>query len=108
MPGRFHISFVLSAIAWGLLLVLGGLGPLKSLVAEVQAWLSPIFCAAGDHLQAFHRCVGPGAPGGNATVAKAGQTLLSGAANFLGGGASILSVEQVLTRMSGPSGKPSP
>ncbi len=46
--------------------------------------------------------------GGNATVAKAGQTLLSGAANFLGGGASILSVEQVLTRMSGPSGKPSP
>jgi len=71
VPGRFHISFVLSAIAWGLLLVLGGLGPLKSLVAEVQAWLSPIFCAAGDHLQAFHRCVGPGAPGGNATVAIA-------------------------------------
>jgi len=51
--------------------------------------------------------------GGNATVAKAGQTLFTGngglglVANFLGGGASILSVEQVLTRMSGPSGKPS-
>jgi cyclase len=52
--------------------------------------------------------------GGNAAVAKAGQTLFTGnggvglATNFLGGGASILAVEQVLTRMSGPSGKPSP
>ncbi len=52
--------------------------------------------------------------GGNATVAKAGQTLFTGnggaglATNFLGGGASILSAEPVLTRMSGPSGKPSP
>ena len=52
--------------------------------------------------------------GGNAAVAKAGQTLFTQtggaglAADFLGGGASILSVEQVLTRMSGPSGKPSP
>jgi len=52
--------------------------------------------------------------GGNAIVAKAGQTLFTGsggaglATNFLGGGASILSVEQVLTRMSGPSGRPSP
>ncbi len=52
--------------------------------------------------------------GGNARVAKSGQTLFTGnggvglATNFLGGGASILSVEQVLTRMSGPSGKPSP
>lgn len=52
--------------------------------------------------------------GGNAALAKAGQTLFtqtSGAglaADFQGGGASILSVEQVLTRMSGPSGKPSP
>jgi glyoxylase-like metal-dependent hydrolase (beta-lactamase superfamily II) len=52
--------------------------------------------------------------GGNAIVAKAGQTLFTGnggaglATNFLGGGASILSAEQVLTRMSGPSGKPSP
>jgi glyoxylase-like metal-dependent hydrolase (beta-lactamase superfamily II) len=52
--------------------------------------------------------------GGNAAVAKAGQTLFTGnggaglATNFLGGGASILSVEQVLTRMSGPSGQPSP
>jgi glyoxylase-like metal-dependent hydrolase (beta-lactamase superfamily II) len=52
--------------------------------------------------------------GGNATVAKAGQTLFTGnggaglATNFLGGGASILSAEQVLTRMSGPSGKSSP
>jgi cyclase len=52
--------------------------------------------------------------GGNVIVAKAGQTLFTGnggaglATNFLGGGASILSAEQVLTRMSGPSGKPSP
>ena len=50
--------------------------------------------------------------GGNAVVAKAGQTLFTqggGAgigADFLGGGASILSVEQVLTRMS--AGKPFP
>jgi cyclase len=50
--------------------------------------------------------------GGNADVAKAGQTLFTqggGAgisADFLGGGASILSVEQVLTRMS--AGQPSP
>ncbi len=49
--------------------------------------------------------------GGNEVVAKAGQTLFTqggGAgigADFLGGAASILSVEQVLTRMSG---KPSP
>jgi len=48
--------------------------------------------------------------GGNAAVAKAGQTLFTqggGAgigADFLGGGASILSVEPVLTRMS--AGKP--
>ena len=52
--------------------------------------------------------------GGNLAVAKAGQTLFTQtggaglAADFQGGGASILSVEQVLTRMSGPSGKPSP
>ena len=52
--------------------------------------------------------------GGNATVAKAGQTLFTQgggagiAADFLGGAASILSVEQVLTRMSGPAGRPSP
>jgi cyclase len=52
--------------------------------------------------------------GGNATVAKAGQTLFTGnggaglATNFLGGGASILSAEAVLTRMSGPSGRSSP
>ncbi|MGA8922749.1 MAG: MBL fold metallo-hydrolase, partial [Candidatus Dormiibacterota bacterium] len=52
--------------------------------------------------------------GGNAAVAKAGQTLFTqngGAgigADFLGGGASILSVEQVLSRMSGPGGKPAP
>src|ERR1700689_3238630 len=43
--------------------------------------------------------------GGNAAVAKAGQTLFTQtggaglAANFSAGGASILSVEQVLTRM---------
>src|ERR1700733_13119506 len=52
--------------------------------------------------------------GGNLTVGKAGQTLFTGnggaglATNFLGGGASILSAEQVLTRMSGPSGQTSP
>jgi cyclase len=46
--------------------------------------------------------------GGNAAVAKAGQTLFTQGADFLGGGASILSVEQVLTRMSGSGGKPSP
>src|ERR1700687_4027688 len=52
--------------------------------------------------------------GGNAAAGQAGQTLFtqSGAAaraaDFLGGGASILSVQQVLSRMSGPSGQPSP
>jgi cyclase len=52
--------------------------------------------------------------GGNATVAKAGQTLFTQGggpglgADFLGGGASILSVEQVLSRISRPSGQPSP
>lgn len=52
--------------------------------------------------------------GGNAAIAKAGQTLFTQtggagvAADFLGGGASILSAEQVLTRMSGSTGKPSP
>ncbi len=56
----------------------------------------------------------PDQVGGNATVAKAGQTLFmqtSGAglaADFQGGGASILSVEEVLTRMSAPTGKASP
>src|SRR5689334_17936040 len=46
--------------------------------------------------------------GGNAGVAKAGQTLFTQNADFLGGGASILSVEQVLSRMSGSGGKSSP
>jgi cyclase len=56
----------------------------------------------------------PDQVGGNATVAKAGQTLFmqtSGAglaADFQGGGAAILSVEEVLTRMSAPTGKASP
>jgi len=56
----------------------------------------------------------PDQVGGNATVAKAGQTLFmqtSGAglaADFQGGGAAILSVEEVLTRMSAPTGKTSP
>ncbi|HEY1242611.1 MAG TPA: MBL fold metallo-hydrolase [Bryobacteraceae bacterium] len=51
--------------------------------------------------------------GGNAALAKAGQTLFTqggGAgigADFLGGGASILAVEQVLTRMSGTRDRPS-
>jgi len=50
--------------------------------------------------------------GGNATIAKAGQTLFTQGggvgigADFLGGGASILSAEQVLTRMSGPAAQP--
>ena len=49
--------------------------------------------------------------GGNEAVAKAGQTLFTqggGAgigADFLGGAASILSVEQVLTRMSGTAAR---
>jgi cyclase len=49
--------------------------------------------------------------GGNETISKAGQTLFTqggGAgvsADFLGGGASILAVEQVLTRMSAPTGQ---
>ena len=51
--------------------------------------------------------------GGNETVAKAGQTILMTRSialpeNFLGGGASILAVEQVLTRMSAPTGQASP
>src|ERR1700730_7888779 len=45
--------------------------------------------------------------GGNAAVAKAGRTLFTQDTDFLGGGASILSVEQVLARMSGPSGQAS-
>src|ERR1700756_2502948 len=77
VPGRFQFSFLLSAIAWGALLVLCGLGPLESLVAKVQAWLSPIFCGAGDHLQAFHRCVGPGEPSGNAGFAVASLVLFA-------------------------------
>jgi len=50
--------------------------------------------------------------GGNAAVAKAGQTLFTGnggagiAADFMGGAASILSVEQVLTRMSAAGATP--
>jgi cyclase len=56
----------------------------------------------------------PDQVGGNAAVAKAGQTLFMQtggaglAADFQGGGASILSVEEVLTRMSAPTGKSSP
>jgi glyoxylase-like metal-dependent hydrolase (beta-lactamase superfamily II) len=46
--------------------------------------------------------------GGNAAVAKAGRTLFTQNADFLGGGASILSVEQVLTRMSASSAQASP
>lgn len=49
--------------------------------------------------------------GGNETIAKAGQTLFTGgggagiAADFLGGAASILATEQVLTRMSASTGR---
>jgi len=51
--------------------------------------------------------------GGNEAVAKAGQSILLTRSialpeNFLGGGASILAVEQVLTRMSAPTGQASP
>ncbi len=52
--------------------------------------------------------------GGNEAVAKAGQTLFvagGGAgvpADFLGGAASILAFEKVLTRMSAPTGKTPP
>jgi cyclase len=48
--------------------------------------------------------------GGNETLAKAGKTLFTQGgigvnADFLGGAASILSVEQVLTRMSAPAAR---
>jgi len=52
--------------------------------------------------------------GGNETISKAGQTLFTAAGsislpgNFLGGVASILSAEKVLTRMSAPTGQASP
>jgi cyclase len=51
--------------------------------------------------------------GGNAAVSKAGQTLFTGgggagiATDFMGGAASILAAEQVLTRMSAPTGQTS-
>ena len=52
--------------------------------------------------------------GGNETLSKAGQTLFTAAGsfslpgNFLGGVASILSAEKVLSRMSAPTGQSSP
>ena len=52
--------------------------------------------------------------GGNETLSKAGQTLFTIAGsialpgNFLGGVASILSAEKVLSRMSAPTGQASP
>jgi len=52
--------------------------------------------------------------GGNGAIARQGQTLFTGgggagvAADFLGGGASILAHEKVLQRMSAPTGKTSP
>jgi cyclase len=52
--------------------------------------------------------------GGNETLSKAGQTLFTAAGsialpgNFLGGAASILSAEKVLSRMSAPTGKTAP
>jgi cyclase len=52
--------------------------------------------------------------GGNETISKAGQTLFTApgsiglTGNFLGGIASVLSAQQVLERMSAPSGKASP
>jgi cyclase len=52
--------------------------------------------------------------GGNEKVAKSGQTLFTNltgrglAENFQGGGASILAVESVLTRMGAPTGQSAP
>ena len=52
--------------------------------------------------------------GGNEIVAKAGQTLFTATGSialpgdFIGGAASILSAEKVLTRMSAPTGQASP
>jgi len=52
--------------------------------------------------------------GGNETISKAGQTLFTAPGsiglpgNFLGGVASILSAEKVLTRMSAPTGQAAP
>jgi len=52
--------------------------------------------------------------GGNETLSKAGQTLFTAAGsialpgNYLGGAASILSAEKVLSRMSAPTGKTAP
>jgi cyclase len=52
--------------------------------------------------------------GGNETLSKAGQTLFTApgsiglSGNFLGGVASILSAERVLSRMSAPTGETSP
>ena len=46
--------------------------------------------------------------GGNEAIAKAGQTLFTQGTDFLGGGASILAAEKVLTRMSAPTGRASP
>jgi cyclase len=52
--------------------------------------------------------------GGNETISKAGQTLFTAPGsialpgNFLGGVASIMSAEKVLTRMSAPTGQASP
>src|SRR4029077_4176489 len=52
--------------------------------------------------------------GGNETLSKAGQTLFTAPGsialpgNFLGGVASILSAQQVLERMSAPTGRTSP
>ena len=52
--------------------------------------------------------------GGNETISKAGQTLFTAAGsislpgNFLGGVASILSAEKVLSRMTAPGGQASP
>lgn len=52
--------------------------------------------------------------GGNEAISKAGQTLFTGGGGagigvgFLGGGASILSFEAVLARMSAPTGQASP
>ena len=71
---RLGYSLWLGVIAWGVLVLpLAAKFPLVRevpawLVYKVQAWLGAILCGAGQHLQGFHRCVGPGAPADRGTV----------------------------------------